>query len=311
MSTGDDPLWPRASAWLAAGAGAADLAVLGVPASRTSISPTGAHETPAAIRAALARYSTYAWSHDVDVVSLVAVDAGDVEDPDGPEGEERVREKVAAVMAHARLLVALGGDNSITFSVAQGVWGDGITTAGLITLDAHHDLRDGTSNGSPVRRLVDAGLVGTRVVQVGIADFSNSREYAARARDLGITVVTRDALRRRPIDDVMDEALDVAGSGGGAIHVDLDVDVCDRSVVPACPAAAPGGLSADELRQVAFLAGRASGVRSIDITEIDATADAADGRTVRLAALCLLEASAGLVSRPAAGDSPTGDRRTP
>jgi hypothetical protein len=53
----DDPQWPRASAWLASG-GAEEgrrLGVVGVPLSRTSISASGAHETPAAVRAALRR----------------------------------------------------------------------------------------------------------------------------------------------------------------------------------------------------------------------------------------------------------------
>ena len=295
----DDPRWPRASAWLDESAdGECDLAVLGVPASRTSISPTHAHLTPTAIREALARYSTYSWTHDVDVRDLRARDAGDVLDPDGPEGEARVQARVADLVGRSRLLIALGGDNSITHSVATGAWGPSIRSAGLVTLDAHHDLRDGESNGSPVRRLVEAGLSGRRVVQIGIADFSNSREYAERARDLGITVVTRDALRRRPLGDVMAEALAIASDGGGPVHVDLDVDVCDRSVVPGCPAAAPGGLTADELRQVAFLAGRSPKVRSLDVTEIDASADAADGRTVRLGALLVLEAAAGVALRP-------------
>lgn len=291
----DDPRWPRASAWLAREHdGPVDLALLGVPAHRTSISATRADATPAAIRAALARYSTYSWTHDVDVADLSARDLGDVEEPDGPEGEARV---MAAASVDAALLVALGGDNSITYSVMAGACGERLSDAGLVTLDAHHDLRDGESNGSPVRRLVEVGLAGTRVVQIGINDFSNSREYAARARDLGITVITRDALRRRPIGDVMAEALGIAGSGAGPIHVDLDVDVCDRSVVPACPAAAPGGLTADELRQVAFHAGRSPRVASIDVTEIDATADAPDQRTVRLGALLILEAAAGLALR--------------
>ena len=82
-----------------------------------------------------------------------------------------------------------------------------------------------------------------------------------------------------------------------SIHVDFDVDVCDRSVVPACPAAAPGGISADELRQFALLAGKAKNVTSLDITEIDATADTPDQRTIRLAALLILEASTGLALR--------------
>lgn len=294
----EDPRWPRASAWLAAGGLPADLAVLGVPAHTTSISPTGADATPAAIRAALARYSTYAWSTEVDVARLVAYDAGDVADPDGPDGEQRTSDIVAALVGQARLVVALGGDNSITFAVARGAWRGRESTAGLITLDAHHDLRDGVSNGSPVRRLVEAGLPGRRVVQIGIADFSNSPEYAARARDLGVHVLTRDLLHRRPVADLWGEAIDVAGAAGGPIHVDLDVDVCDLSVVPACPAAAPGGISADDLRQFARLAGRTRQVTSLDVAEIDATADAPDQRTVRLGALLVLEAAAGLTTRP-------------
>jgi formiminoglutamase len=95
----------------------------------------------------------------------------------------------------------------------------------------------------------------------------------------------------------MAEAVAIASAGEGSVHVDLDVDVCDRSVVPACPAAAPGGLSADELRQVAFHAARSPRVASIDVTEIDAAADAPDQRTVRLAALLVLEAAAGLSCR--------------
>jgi arginase family enzyme len=75
------------------------------------------------------------------------------------------------------------------------------------------------------------------------------------------------------------------------------MDVCDRSVVPACPAAAPGGISADEIRQFAFLAGSTKAVVGADITEIDSTRDSSDERTVRLAALVVLEMIAGLSTR--------------
>ena len=68
-------------------------------------------------------------------------------------------------------------------------------------------------------------------------------------------------------------------------------------MVPACPAAAPGGISADEIRQFAFLAGASPQVRSIDITEIDSSQDAPDQRTVRLGALVVLETLAGLTTR--------------
>lgn len=279
----EDPHWPRAANWLS-DSGLADFGLLGVPAHLTSISPTRADTTPDAVREALGRYSTYASGLELDVP---AVDLGNIADPDSPAGEDRTRGAVAGFAG--RLLVALGGDNSITTAVAQGA-----AATGLITLDAHHDLRDGASNGSPVRRLIEGGLPGERVVQIGIADFANSSYYAARARDYGITVITRGEVALRGITDVMAEALEIAGP---RVHVDLDVDVCDRSVVPACPASAPGGLSAYELRQAARLAGAAPGVVSMDLTEVDAAADAADGRTVRLVALCVLEAAAGLMSR--------------
>jgi formiminoglutamase len=296
----DDPRWPRASAWLAGslrdpGAVRPRLVVLGVPAHETSISATRADLTPAAIREALRRYSTHSLAHDVDIASLGVLDAGDVDRPDHHDGEARVHARITSLPAH-ELLIALGGDNSITFSVMTALFPD-LSAAGLVTLDAHYDLRDGISNGSPVRRLIEAGLPGERVVQIGIADFSNSAEYAARARDLGITVIPRAALRSRSIEDVMTQALDVAGAAPAGVHVDLDVDVCDRAVVPGCPAAAPGGISADELRRAAFVAGRDARVRGLDLTEVDADADTPDGRTVRLAALCVLEAAAGLALR--------------
>ncbi|MGN6502572.1 MAG: arginase family protein [Pseudolysinimonas sp.] len=267
-----DPLWPRAGSWPAAQEGErADIALAGIPTHLRSLSPTQAHLTPAAVREALKRYSLH-------TSGLRVVDAGDAPDPDSVDATAWV----GAV--EAELLVAVGGDNSATVPVAQGR-----RATGLVTLDAHHDLRDGISNGSPVRQLIEAGMSGSAVVQIGIEPLANSREYAQRAADLGITVVLRDELRRRPIDDLMAEALELAGSGNRRVHVDLDVDVCDRAVAPGCPASVPGGISAIELRTAARLAGLHPDVVSVDITEVDAAADSADARTVRLAALCVLE----------------------
>ena len=289
MALSVDPLWPRAGDWPAPSGERVDVALIGLPTWRTSLSPTRAFETPAAIRDALRFYS------ESQLGDLTRASWPDIDDPDDDE--------LGAIAAVARaasltdLLILLGGDNAATVPAALGTWGSRIGTAGLVTLDAHHDLRDGISNGSPVRRLVEAGLDGTRVVQVGIADFANSAAYATRAADYGITVIHRDELHRRPMADVMAEALEIAGAAGGPVHVDLDVDVCDRSVAPACPASVPGGIAAHELRAAARAAASHPLVESIDLTEIDASRDSPDGRTVRLAALCVLEMVAGRTAR--------------
>jgi formimidoylglutamase len=292
----EDSKWPRAAHWLKphSGESSIDLAVYGVCASQTSISKTGAHETPSAIREALLRYSTYSWAHDVDLGDLIARDFGNSEHPDSPEGEETTMQLAKAAVNASKLAIALGGDNSVTYAAMRGAMP--LETSGLITFDAHHDLRDGVSNGSPVRRLVEAGLPGNKIVQIGINDFSNSAQYAQLAKDLGILVITRAQLRNQTPEQTWQQAIEFLGDID-SIHVDFDVDVCDRSVVPACPAAAPGGISADELRQFAVLAGKTVEVKSMDITEIDATADSADQRTIRLAALLILEAATGLALR--------------
>lgn len=308
MPLSHDPAWPRTGSWAADEHEAADLIVVGIPTSETSLSPTNAHTTPAAIRAALQRYSSHTVApgtpstrgseHELVLdEALHILDAGDVTSPDTEAGEVAATAVVKALAARAALVVALGGDNALTVPAALGVAGDHLATSGLITLDAHHDLRDGRSNGSPVRRLVEAGLDPSRIVQIGIADFANSRTYRERAKQLGITVIHRTELLERPLSAIVEEALNIAGSAGGPIHVDLDVDVCDRSVAPGCPASIPGGIQAHELRRITRLLAADPRVRGIDIAEVDATADSADQRTVRLAALCVLEAAAGLAER--------------
>ena len=304
MALSHDALWPRAGSWPAVD-GAADAALLGVPTWRTSLSPTGAHATPAAIRDALPRYGTTLMGPPIVDLNerLRITDAGDIAEPDGDAGEAEAIERVRELSAATELVIALGGDNSLTYPVALGA-----QATGLITFDAHFDLRDGISNGTPVRRLVEdvpvtsaldtARIDPTRIVQIGIADFANSAAYAQRAADWGIRVITLDELRRRGIDDVVAEALEIAGTGADPrVHLDIDVDVCDRSVAPGCPASVPGGLQAWELRALTRAVASDPRVISADLAEVDATADTDDARTIRLAALCVLELLAGLAAR--------------
>jgi formiminoglutamase len=283
----EDAKWPRALSLI--GKADSPVGLLDVPANKTSISQTSANLTPKAIREALTRYSTFSYTTGQELATTGIYDLGEIADPDS--NEELTTTTIAG--ANKDLLIALGGDNSITYAVALGVFGQDLSRAGLITLDAHHDLRDGISNGSPVRRLIEAGLDPKRIVQIGINDFSNSPDYAKLAADLGITVISRGALEQIGITEACLIALRIAGEAGGPVHVDLDVDVCDRAVVPACPAAAPGGISAYQLREAARLLAADARVKGLDITEIDAARDSEDQRTVRLGALLVLEALSG------------------
>jgi formiminoglutamase len=296
-----DERWPRAGQWLAAGPGEhpIDLAVLGVPTFASSPAASGTHATPAAVRRALYHYTTWSESRLIDVGELSPWDVGDVADPDLDDGDWRVRASVRTALAKARLLVVLGGDGAVTAPVVQG--GYDLARTGLVAVDAQHDLRDGKASVSGLRRILDAGLAPTHLVHVGAADWATSRSYATELRAVGATAMSRDAVEAAGAGECLHAAVGIAASDGGLVrdvHVSLDLSVCDRSVAPGCRESVPGGISARQLLAIAFAAGLDERVRSIDIVEVDANSDDDDQRTVRLAALAVLEVAAGLALRP-------------
>lgn len=273
-----------------------NVAMFGVATYQTSVSPRSSTSTPDAIRAALHRYSTWSWASRVDLADYVAVvDHGDVTDPDG----DGARERLAAMLEEVDtpLAMFLGGDNAATWHALGAFAGEQLDQFGLITLDAHLDMRDGRSNGSPVRQLLDEGLDARHVVQVGLGEYSNSAAYARDSLKRGVRIIERDAFHREDATVIARRALEVARQGGRQVYVDIDLDVADRSVVPGCPASAPGGLSADEVRRFVRELTSSKHVVAIDFTEVDVDQDAPDQRTVRLAALLVLEALAGVQRR--------------
>ena len=300
VAPSSDPNWPSAASLLTDRPieGRRNVGLIGVSTYATSLTPRSSTSTPAAIRAALERYSTWSYSDAHDVAETVSlVDFGDVDAPDGPGGGERVAEAMSGWDPSIAFRLILGGDNAATWHSLRALSGGDYSNFGLVTLDAHLDMRDGVSNGSPVRQLLEEGLDGHHVVQVGLADFSNSASYAQRAHDAGVTVIARDVLRHEPVEEAARRAVAIAGAGGRHVYVDIDVDAADRMAVPACPAAAPGGLSADEMRRFVRSIAVQHGVVAIDVTEIDVDRDSPDQRTVRLAALLVLEALAGVRRR--------------
>lgn len=296
-----DPNWPRASAWLeGALTGTADrkLTVVGAPLN-SSITPGRADLAPAAIRGALQRLSTFDLETGLDLCDLAIRDLGNVEVA-GRTPEEAfgpisaiVKESVQASDA----VVILGGDNAITRPAFHGL--PSIQSSGLITLDAHLDLRDlsgGLMNGNPIRALLADGLRGENIIQIGIQPFANSGAYVLVASQEGIEIVTADEVHDRGIGPVIEEILEKLSERVEDIYVDLDLDVLDRSFAPATPGSRPGGLAPWQIRRAARMFGAHHKVRVMDLVEIDPTKDVADV-TCLCAAACLLSFASGVLSR--------------
>ncbi|MTV26514.1 formimidoylglutamase [Nitriliruptoraceae bacterium ZYF776] len=291
----DDPRWPRASTWLARADDDPALVVLGLPTSSASISPSEGWRTPAALREVLHRCATYDGERDVELLDLPVHDLGDLDLAERP-----VAEVLPAIEAAVRGLdpgpvtVFLGGDNVVTAPIVAAHPAAPLERMGVLTVDAHHDVRDYDdlpSNGAPIRWLVDQGLPGDQVVQLGIHGHANSRAYRRWCEDHGIRVVTVAELERRGTEAVVAEALDDLAARTDAVHVDLDIDVLDRAYAPGCPGARPGGLTPRQLTAIAHACGRHRAVRTVDLVEVDAAADVADVTLLATAATFLAVAT--------------------
>lgn len=254
----------------------APVALIGAPLNERSLTPGRCDLGPKALRGVLPRLSTY----DVETgleLELKVHDAGDValKAVSPLEAFEPVRNAVAA-QAHRDLTILVGGNNAIT---RPGVHALGLDRVGVLTLDAHFDLRDtdqGLTNGNPIQALLDDGMDGHRISQVGLAPFANTRRAHEKAEAAGISVRTARECRQRGLATVVVEELERLSSLCEVIYVDFDIDVIDRSQWPASPGARPGGVSVHDFFDAARAIGTCPKVRAVDLTEYDPSLEIGD-----------------------------------
>ncbi|HUG74275.1 MAG TPA: agmatinase family protein [Acidimicrobiia bacterium] len=299
----DDPLWPRADRWLATDSPSPDLAVIGVPTSSASLSPSEAWRMPAAFREGLGRFSTWDSEDRVDIGDLSVADRGDwaVEALDMHGVLEGVADFAGALDGQA-VHAFIGGDNAITRPLVRGLSPGGLDRVGVLTLDAHHDVRsleNGPTNGTPIRGLIEDGLPGRNVTQVGIHSFANSGAYRHYCEEQGIEVITMAAVDEVGAGWLVATALDDLAERSDRIFVDVDMDVLDIAFAPGCPGARPGGMTPRQLASACRAAGSHPAVMAVDFVEADPGRDPS-GITTMQVANAFLAFCSGLAQRRSA-----------
>ena len=270
--------WPSLADLIVTADAAAPVGLLGAPLAAGSVTPGACDQPPALLRRTLRRIGLYDVETGRELATKVA-DRGDVS-MSGSSIEEAtpiIRGAVAdSAEAHA-LTLLVGGNNAITRPAVLGLAGS-LDEIGLITLDAHFDMRDtseGLSNGNPVRALLEDGLPGANIAQVGLAGFANSRKMHEDAIEAGNLLVTIGDIRRDGIDHALDRALDHVAHCD-ALVIDCDIDVIDRSQLPGAPGARPGGMAAHDFFHAVRCLASDPRVRVIDLTEWDPPLDSTD-----------------------------------
>ena len=270
--------WPNLSNLVAAEHRDAPVALLGVPLASGSVNPGRCDLAPEVLRQILRRIGRYDIENGRELDTRVA-DRGNVEigQLSIEDATPRIIEAVGASAQEHALTLLAGGNNAITRPAVLAL-GNDLDSVGLITLDAHFDMRDldaGLGNGNQVRALLQDGLPGANIAQIGLASFANSRAMHEDAIDAGNLVITIGDVRRDGIAHAIDRALDHV-TQCNALVIDCDIDVIDRSQFPAAPGARPGGMRVEDFFTAVRRLAADPRVRVIDLVEWDPPLDSTD-----------------------------------
>ncbi|MBY0563948.1 MAG: agmatinase family protein [Hyphomonadaceae bacterium] len=299
MTESDCRSWFSA-ADLLTGDASAPVAVLGAPLGLGSITPGRCDLAPAAVRATCKRMSVYDLETETDLSALRVFDAGDValEGLEPATALAPIVEKLAPLTRAHALTLLIGGNNAVTRPAVHAL-DPSLKRVGLLTLDAHFDLRDtdcGLTNGNPVQALLEDGLPGAHIAQIGLLPFANTKKAHEKAKRAGIYAASAAACRAQGLAAIAANALERLASRCELIHVDFDIDVIERAHMPGAPGARPGGVSPQDFFDATRLICAHPKVRSVDLTEFDPSLDVAN-ISAFTAARWVCEALAGFVKR--------------
>jgi formiminoglutamase len=256
----------------------APVVLLGAPLEAGSVTPGRCDLAPGVVRKAMKRISTYDLVEAVEI-GMAIHDAGDVpvQGLMPADGFAPIRDAVAPLAIRHDLTLLIGGNNAVTRPAAHGL-GLPLGEVGLITLDAHFDMRDtdqGPLNGNPVRCLLEDGMPGANICQIGLAPFANTRKMHEDALAAGIGIFDLEFVLGAGIAAAIDEALERL-SHVELLMVDFDIDVIDRGQFPGAPGARPGGLPVWAFFAAARRLAEEERVRLVDLTEFDPGLDPSD-----------------------------------
>ena len=252
----------------------AAIVIQGVPYDGGTSYRAGARAAPDEIRAASQSIETYSPRLRKDLEDVSYADAGDLALPglDAAAVMEAIASATEAYVRAGRFVVSLGGDHSISIGTTEGTRRAREHVAHVV-FDAHLDMRpsyDGSelSHACGTRHMAKAGPT----VALGIR--SGSREEFADAasmltywsEDVSLPPAVRAELEGRPV------------------HLSLDLDVLDPSILPGTGTPEPGGRTYKELREaVLVLAGL--DIVAVDLVEVAPPLDASGVSTVVAAEL--------------------------
>jgi formiminoglutamase len=309
----------RISNWMAPWDGQTpiDACMLSAPFSSGTARPTASWEAANAIRNSFIENTTYSPDYDVDIQDLVVRDLGDIQitSTDVRQSLAHIEEALIDLLTEQPQCVplAIGGDHSVSAPLVRAFSKTRPDRRiGMLHFDAHNDVRafeeGGPLNGTPIRGIIQTcpNVAATNIVQLGIHGFMNSSRYKRWAEEQGITIYSARTIRKRGMEEVLAEAIEIAARDTQEIYVSVDLDSLSQIYcLGASGSITPDGLNAVDLLESVFTLGRHPMVGMMDLVEMNPSVDFRN-LTSRTAGTILLTFLAGLLLRLKGADGYRG-----
>lgn len=282
-----------------------DVAVIGAPWDGSCWHRPGARFGPREIRSNAIRPGFYHLELSLPILDhLSAVDFGDASCRHGmvEASHAAIEEKVATVVALGIVPIVLGGDHSITGPTVRAATRSCNGQIGIVHFDAHADTADAVegnflSHGTPIRRLIEAGVVsGENVLQLGLRGYWPDQETLAWMSEVGMIWRLAADLRAASLMRILTEDLNRLLDKCSAVYLSVDIDVLDPAFAPGTGTPEPGGLTTAELMEAVRHVARSAPLVGMDLVEVSPPFDHA-AITVNAAQRIVVEAMAGLAAR--------------
>lgn len=206
---------------------------------------------------------------------------------------EKLYRTSLSALERGGLPVVLGGDHSLAAgsvaATADFVRKQG-KPLGLIWVDAHGDMNtpassmSGNVHGMPLASLLgpepaELSRIGgfspkvlpEHTVLIGIRNLDATEKEIVRASR--VRVFTMKDIDRAGIAAVTEQALAIAGTGTGGVHVSFDLDVCDPTIAPGVGTPVKGGLDYREAHMVMEVIADSGLMRALDLVEVNPILD--------------------------------------
>ncbi|MEB3765032.1 MAG: agmatinase [Desulfurococcales archaeon] len=271
----------------------AEVVIVGVPFDSTSSFKPGSRFGPRSVREASNNIESNGILANRSYIEQVKIhDTGDLSVVPGDTLEtlNRLSKVSEEVIQDGKLLVAIGGEHTITYGTVKAMTNLGIKPC-IIVIDAHFDLRKDYlgylySHASVMRRIIESSL-SDRIIYIGVRAYEEEEILYAEAHKDRILYKTPIDVEREGYKNITVAAKRFL-SQCRYIYVSIDIDGIDPSYAPGTGTPEPFGLS--PLTVVKILGGILDNrLVGIDLVEVNPLVDCNDITSV-LGAKILQEA---------------------